>query len=389
MANQQLIKGGAAVAITNVQPGVPAGSGQSYPAAQSIPNANIYNGSSLLWTGGLTTALPSTQNGITVSAITTTGPGFVATLTAAATSSAPTAASLTILTSSGSTTTSGVFDVVAALVAPGGVSATPQAGLQVVINCTNAASQPSGTTYNLLEGTAAGGESQVPVASGITLPYTSQEAAAGQNFYILQAVNGGSTANSAEVSALAYNQQSGGSNVATGTAQAPPAGAVTSLTATLLDNGTAPSFQLAWALPGSGQPTGFNVRLGTAPGAESTAPLNASPLAATATGYTTPALAYATNYYLVVDSVSAGGTVTSAELHIKTDTSRPSLTVTPGNGGVTLNITNGGGTLGVAIYRCLHGGTLALFITLPAAATTYSDVVANGVAYDYQVFDLD
>jgi len=279
----------------------------------------------------------------------------------------------------------------AAPAAPTGVSATPGAGLGVVINCGNAASQPSGTTYNLLESTSAGGEGTTPVASGITLPYTQQETTAGTKYYVLQAASGGATANSAEVSALAYNQQSGGSNVATGAAQAPAAGAVTALTGTLADNGTAPRPTLAWVLPTSGTaPTGFNVRRGTTPGGESATPLNSAALAATATGFVDTTALYATDYYYLVDSLSSGATVTSPELHIKTDTSRPSLTVTPGNGVNTLNITNGGGTLGVAVYRCLHGGTLALYITLPSAATSYPDTAAvNGTAYDYQVFDLD
>jgi len=293
--------------------------------------------------------------------------------------------------SNGTTTGAPVFTANAALVAPTGVTATPQAGLGIVINCTNASSQPSGTTYNLLESSTSGGEGTTPVGAGITLPYTQQETTAGTKYYILQAASGGATANSAEVSALAYNQQSGGSNVATGTAQAPAAGAVTALTGTLADNGTAPRPTLAWVLPTSGGTlTGLNVRRGTAPGGESATPLNGSVLAATATGFVDTTAAYATDYYYFVDSLSSGATVTSAELHIKTDTSRPSLTVTPGNGVNTLNITNGGGTLGVAVYRCLHGGSLALYITLPSAATSYPDTAAvNGVAYDYQVFDLD
>ncbi len=391
MANQQLIKGGAAVAITNVQPGAAAGSGQSYPGAQSIPSANIYNGSNLLWTGGLTTALPSTQNGITVSAITTTGPGFVATLTAAATSSAPVATSLTILTSSGGTTTSGVFDVVAALVAPTGVTATPQAGLGVVINCTNATSQPPGTTFNLLESTTAGGEGTTPVASGITLSYMRQEATAGQNFYILQAQNGTATANSAEVSAFAYDQASGFSNTASATPSVPAPGAVTGLTATLTDNGTAPSIALAWALPTSGQAiTGINVRSGSASGGESTAPLNAAQLAASATSFAFQA-AYNQDYFLVVDTIDAGGTATSAEVHIKTDVAAPTnLTATGGNNQTVLRWANNTGTLGEMIQYSLDNVNWNNLITLATVVGTYTDTAAtNGVKRYYRLADLN
>ncbi len=113
MGNQQVTRGGAAVAVNLTQPGAAAGSGQAYPTAGASPTGSIYNGSTLLWTGSLGSNLPSTQNGITVSAITTTGPGYANSITIAANSSAPVATGLTVLTSSGGTTTSGNFDTLA------------------------------------------------------------------------------------------------------------------------------------------------------------------------------------------------------------------------------------------------------------------------------------
>ncbi len=283
------------------------------------------------------------------------------------------------------------FTAIASVVAPTGVTATPQAGLGVVINCTNAAAQPSGTTYNLLKSTTSGGEGTTPIATNITLPYTSQEAAAGTEYYILQAANGSAAANSAEVSAFAYDQASGFSNTASATPSVPAPGAVTGLTATLTDNGTAPSIALAWALPTSGQAiTGINVRSGNASGGESTAPLNAAQLAASATSFAFQA-AYNQDYFLVVDTIDAGGTATSAEVHIKTDVAAPTnLTATGGNNQTVLRWANNTGTLGEMIQYSLDNVNWNNLITLATVVGTYTDTAAtNGVKRYYRLADLN
>ncbi|HEX3897780.1 MAG TPA: MBG domain-containing protein [Mycobacteriales bacterium] len=65
-----------------------------------------------------------------------------------------------------------------------------------------------------------------------------------------------------------------------------------------------------WTAPaseGGGQITGYNVYVGTQPGAESTTPANSTPLAATATSYDVTNLTSGVTYYVTVTAINADG----------------------------------------------------------------------------------
>ena len=169
--------------------------------------------------------------------------------------------------------------------------------------------------------------------------------------------------------------------------------ALTSFAVVLADSGTAPSPTLSWVLPSSGTAyTGFNVRRGTAAAGESATPLNASALAAGALSYVDTTAAYAADYYYVVDGLWASGTVTTSELHIKTDTAAPtSLAATFGNSQVALTWTNATGALGVIVERTPQGANTWTTITTAATPiTSFTDsTVVNGTAYSFRIRNLD
>ena len=179
---------------------------------------------------------------------------------------------------------------------------------------------------------------------------------------------------------------------AVGIAVAAPS-ALTSFAVVLADSGTAPSPTLSWVLPSSGTAyTGFNVRRGTVAAGESATPLNASALAAGALSYVDTTAAYATDYYYVVDGLWASGTVTTSELHIKTDTAAPtSLAATFGNSQVALTWTNATGALGVIVERTPQGANTWTTITTAATPiTSFTDsTVVNGTAYSFRIRNLD
>ena len=274
-------------------------------------------------------------------------------------------------------------------VTPTGVTATAAAGLQVTVN--QAATEPGGTTYNVLDSATSGSESLV--ASGVSLPFTYTASAPGTRYVKLQAVNGGTTsASSAEASVFAYGQQSGASNPVTVTPNVANPSAVTGLTGVLADSGTAPNPTLGWTLPVGGQaPTATGVFIGTTPGGEGGSPF--ATLAANATSYVHTAAAYNADYYYQVGTQDASGNwVLSGELHLKTDTAAPTnLVGVAGNGQVVLTWTNSTGTLGIAVERSADGGTTwGTLTTLSSALGTYTDTTpTNGTAYKYRVRDIN
>lgn len=169
--------------------------------------------------------------------------------------------------------------------------------------------------------------------------------------------------------------------------------ALTSFAVVLADTGTAPSPTLSWVLPASGTAyTGFNVRRGTAAAGESATPLNGSALAAGVLSYVDTTAAYAVDYYYVVDGLWSSGTVTTGELHIKTDTAAPtSLAATFGNSQVLLTWTNATGALGVIVERTPQGaGTWTTITTAASPITSFTDsTVVNGTAYSFRIRNLD
>lgn len=380
---QQLTKGGT-TGVVNLGAGL--GTGTTL----------VYGGTTCfnLWQAGvqvipLTTiaTLPVTVNGLTVSAEAVNGTGQATSITLAvsAGSTLATATGFIINTNAGNGYTSGSFDILAAAgatpVVPTGPTVTAGASLQMTANISNAASEPSGTTYSILRGTATGAESATAFKTGITaFPYVFTESAAGTYFYQITATSGGTTtAASIEVSATAI------------AAAAPTA--LTSFAVVLADTGTAPSPTLSWVLPASGTAyTGFNVRRGTAAAGESATPLNASPLAAGVLSYIDTTAAYATDYYYVVDGLWASGTVTTSELHIKTDTAAPTnLVATFGNSQVALTWVNATGALGVIVERTPQSAnTWTTITTIASPVTSFTDsTVVNGTAYSFRVRNLD
>lgn len=394
MANVQIPIGGAAVALT----GLVNGSG-GLPAPGS-PQFEIYAADRTTVIVPATTfnnaaGASITVNGFTFTVVSPAGGGNgTYSLQAGSTVAALSGAILAL-----SNVTDGRYttlDVTAAAPAtPSGVTATAGPNLAVTFNGTNAGSQPSGTTYNLLRATTAGGEGTSPVASGYTaLPFTYTEAAPGTYYYKLTATSGGTTsAASAEVSTTAYNAASQPSNTAGGTPTVPAPGAVTGLTLALADDGTKPNPTLIWTLPTSGQAvTGINIMRGPTTGGESATPLNASPLSASATSFVDSTAAYNTTYYYFVQTIDAGGYTNSAEVHIKTDTSAPTnLTATPGNNVITLAWTNATGALATLIETSSNGTTgWAALVIVGAGIATYADTTAvNGTQKFYRVRDLD
>jgi len=147
------------------------------------------------------------------------------------------------------------------------------------------------TSYNVYEGTAAGGESSKPVASGITGTSTVIHGLTGGEtyYFVVRAVNAVGT--------------SAASNEASAAPIAPPAPPA-NLTATA---GTG-SVTLNWTA-GTGA-TSYRVYQGTASGAEGKTYVKI----VTATTATITGLTAGTQYFFLVQSVNSGGSAESSEL---------------------------------------------------------------------------
>lgn len=171
------------------------------------------------------------------------------------------------------------------------------------------------------------------------------------------------------------------SNAATGLVYTVPG--APSLTVT----GSGTTSQLSWTLAddGGSPVTGYQVRRGTASGAE--APL------ATTTGrsYTDTALVAGQTYYYRVTATNAAGTgAASPEVVYATATraAPPVLSASTGKGLVKLSWTvpsDGGSPItGYQIYRGTAAGQEALVQTI-SSGTTYLDPVTGGTTYYYRV----
>ena len=146
--------------------------------------------------------------------------------------------------------------------------------------------------------------------------------------------------------------------------------------------------------------TGFNVYEGTSAGKESTTPLNASRLLATANGYTITGLTTGKKYYYIVKALNARGGVGPASPEA-TDTPAASpgvprsLHATSGNGSARLTwvkpTSAGGGKItGYDVYESTTPGGVNALLANPSplgpTATSYTPTaLLNGVTYYFTV----
>ncbi len=225
------------------------------------------------------------------------------------------------------------------------------------------------TSYNVYRGTAAGGESTTPIATGITsTSYTNSGLANGTPYYYkVAAVNAGGT--------------SGYSNEATATPQlsAPPP--PTGLTA------TAGNAQVGLNWTASTGATSYNVYRGTAANGESSTPVATG---ITTTSYTNSGLTNGTPYYYKVAAVNAGGTSGySNEATATPQVSAPppptGLTATAGNAQVGLTWSASSGATSYNVYRGTASGGETLLVS-GITTTSYSNTgLTNGTTYYYKV----
>ena len=179
------------------------------------------------------------------------------------------------------------------------------------------------TGYNVYKGTAPGGESGTPVnatpLSRTATGYTATGLANGTKYYFtVKAIN------------------AVGLSVPSREASATPTTAATAPTAprTLTASPGVKAVALTWVAPastGGNAITGYNVYEGTLPGGESATPVNAKPLAATATSYTVAGLANATDYYFTVKAINAVGVGAPSNEASATPEASTTFSGAPGN----------------------------------------------------------
>jgi hypothetical protein len=236
-----------------------------------------------------------------------------------------------------------------------------------------ASSTSSVTGFNVYQGTSAGHESSTPINPSRLLAtahgYTVTGLTAGTKyFFVVKALNpGGLSPASAEVSARAAT--------------------VPSAPRTLTAQRGAESAALTWTAPSStgGSPiTGYNLFVGTAPGAESSKALNSTPLAATARAYTAPGLTDGTKYYFTVRAVNAVASSAASNEASTTPVAapRPPVRVVayPGTASVGITwtaseLTGGSAITGFNVFKGTvkggESGTPVNSSPLPATASNY------------------
>jgi hypothetical protein len=155
------------------------------------------------------------------------------------------------------------------------------------------------TGYNVYEGTRAHRESTTPVNVSPLPPSATSYAATGLTnglsyYFVVKAI-------SAVGSGIPSNEASATPQVLASAPGAPGA---------LLGTASSTHATLSWTAPpwnGGSAITGYNVYEGTTSGGESVTPLNASPLPASARGFTATALTNGTAYFFTVRAINGVG----------------------------------------------------------------------------------
>ncbi len=261
----------------------------------------------------------------------------------------------------------------------GQVSGTPSPGLPsapTLSTATSGSGQVSltwtastgATSYSVYRGTASGGESATPVATGVTTLSDTDTTVTNRTayYYKVAAVNtAGTSAQSNELGAT-------------------PISAPAGLTAT----GGTTLVALTWNADSGA--TGYNVYRGTASGGESA---TAIATGITTTAYTNSGLAAGTTYYYKVAAVDATGTSTpSTEAFAITIAGVPSgLTPAAGVNQVALSWTAGAGAATYNVYSgTSSGGEGVTPIATGLTTTGYTNTgLTAGTAYYYKVASVD
>ncbi|MGO8669826.1 MAG: fibronectin type III domain-containing protein [Capsulimonadaceae bacterium] len=325
----------------------------AWTASSGATSYNVYRGTA---SGGESTTAIAT--GVTTTSYTNTG------LTAGTTYYYKVAA----VNAGGTSAQSSEASAITVAGVPSGLTAT--AGVnQAALTWTAVAGAAS---YDVYRGTASGGESATPIATGVTTAsYTNTGLTAGTAYYykVTSVDAAGTSAQSAEAS-----------TTPTGTAPSAPTG----LTAT---GGTT---QVALAWTASSGATSYNVYRGTASGGEST---TAIATGVTATSYTNTGLAAGTTYYYKVAALNAFGTSSqSSESSAITAAGVPSgLTATAGVNQVVLTWTAVTGAASYDVYRgTASGGESATPIATGVTTASYTNTgLTAGTAYYFKVTSVD
>ena len=255
--------------------------------------------------------------------------------------------------------------------APVGLTATPGDAL-ISLKWTEV---PGTNGYNVYRGTAPGGESATPVATGLkTASFTNIGLTNGTTYYFKVAATNGTG-----LGAL--------SNEASATPKVPLPLAPGGLTATPGDK----LISLKWnEVTGA---TGYNVFRGTSAGGESS---TAVATGLTTTSFTNSGLNNGTTYFFKVAATNASGQgALSSEASATPKTAIPpapaGLTATPGDSQITLTWSPVTGATSYNVYR---GGASGAEAVAPIATglktTTFTDInLANGTPFFFTVAALN
>ena len=270
--------------------------------------------------------------------------------------------------------------------APTGLTATPS-NTEVTLDWTAPASDGGSaiTGYNVFEGTSTGNESTTPVNSTLITD---------TSYVVTGLVNGTLYYFTVEAVNPAGSSTASGEMAATPNTTVP--GAPAGLTATPGDS----TAILAWTAPASNGGLaiiGYNLYEGTAPGDESTTPVNGT-VRVTGTTASVTGLTNGNLYYFVVKAVNAKGQSSASNEASVTPTNTPPgaptvLTATPGDTSVSLKWTAPSSDGGSAItgYNVFEGTTSGGESTTPVndtlvTTTAYSVTgLTDGTLYYFAV----